>query len=140
MAAQGPKGLERSSNEKGSGGVGNISNRSEDEVFKDAVAEFPESGYSSVTGEHTRDVKEQEIGLEFNKATAQTSKDGSINGKLSTGPDNLLIWAVFSASECITWLVCTWIAAIFNACLEVSCNLLWLSHVKDASIYFFFFY
>ncbi|KAJ7008708.1 hypothetical protein D5086_005656 [Populus alba] len=79
----GPKGLERSSNEKGSGGVGNISNRSEDEVFKDAVAEFPESGYSSVTGEHTRDVKEEEIGLEFNKATAQTSKDGSIN---VTGP------------------------------------------------------
>ncbi|KAJ6941347.1 hypothetical protein NC651_007207 [Populus alba x Populus x berolinensis] len=78
-----PKGLERSSNEKGSGGVGNISNRSEDEVFKDAVTEFPESGYSSVTGEHTRDVKEQEIGLEFNKATAQTSKDGSIN---VTGP------------------------------------------------------
>ncbi|KAJ6956363.1 hypothetical protein NC652_007442 [Populus alba x Populus x berolinensis] len=79
----GPKGLERSSNEKGGGGVGNISNRSEDEVFKDAVAEFPESGYSSVTEEHTRDVKEQEIGLEFNKATAETSKDGSIN---VTGP------------------------------------------------------
>ncbi|XP_011011110.1 PREDICTED: uncharacterized protein LOC105115788 [Populus euphratica] len=78
-----PKGLERSSNEKGSGGIGDISNRSEDEVFKDAVAEFPESGYSSVTGEYTRDVKEQEIGLEVNKATAQISKDGSIT---VTGP------------------------------------------------------
>ncbi|XP_011024792.1 PREDICTED: uncharacterized protein LOC105125842 isoform X3 [Populus euphratica] len=78
-----PIGLERSSNEKGSGGIGDISNRSEDEVFKDAVAEFPESGYSSVMREHTRDVKEQEIGLEVNKATAQISKDGSIT---VTGP------------------------------------------------------
>ncbi|KAG5252127.1 C2H2 family protein [Salix suchowensis] len=62
----------------GSVEIGDISNRSEDEVFTDAVTEFPESGYSSVTGEHTRDVKEQEIDQEFNKATAQTSRDGSI--------------------------------------------------------------
>ena len=88
---QGPKVLVCSSNEKGSVGIGDISNRSEDEVFTDAVTEFPESGYSSVTGEHTRDVKEQEIDQEFNKATAQTSRDGSIAGKLSTGPYNLLI-------------------------------------------------
>ncbi|KAB5569693.1 hypothetical protein DKX38_003486 [Salix brachista] len=73
-----PKVLVSSSNEKGSVGIGDISNRSEDEVFTDAVTEFPESGYSSVTGEHTRDVKEQEIDQEFNKATAQTSRDGSI--------------------------------------------------------------
>ncbi|KAJ6338842.1 hypothetical protein OIU76_008328 [Salix suchowensis] len=73
-----PKVLVSSSNEMGSVEIGDISNRSEDEVFTDAVTEFPESGYSSVTGEHTRDVKEQEIDQEFNKATAQTSRDGSI--------------------------------------------------------------
>ncbi|KAJ6334138.1 hypothetical protein OIU78_011111 [Salix suchowensis] len=73
-----PKVLVSSSNEKGNVEIGDISNRSEDEVFTDAVTEFPESGYSSVTGEHTRDVKEQETDQEFNKATAQTSRDGSI--------------------------------------------------------------
>ncbi|KAJ6329315.1 hypothetical protein OIU77_010902 [Salix suchowensis] len=73
-----PKGLGRGINEKGSGGVGNRSNRSEDDVFTDAIAEFPESGSSSVTGEHTKDVKEPEINLEVNKATAQSSEDGSI--------------------------------------------------------------
>lgn len=98
---QGPKGLERGINEKGCGGVGSRSNRSEDDVFTDAIAEFPESGSSPVTGEHTRDVKEPEINLEINKATAQSSEDGSITGQLLTGPDNQLICAVLSASKFI---------------------------------------
>jgi hypothetical protein len=54
-----------------------------------------------VTGEHTRDVKEPEINLEINKATAQSSEDGSITGQLLTGPDNQLICAVLSASKFI---------------------------------------
>ena len=94
---QGPKGLERGINQKGSGGVGNRSNRSEDDVFTDAIAEFPESGSSSVTGEHTKDVKEPEINLEVNKVTDQSSEDGSITGQLLTGPDNQLISSVLSA-------------------------------------------
>nr|AOF43491.1 C2H2 family protein [Populus trichocarpa] len=82
-----PKGLERGINEKGCGGVGSRSNRSEDDVFTDAIAEFPESGSSPVTGEHTRDVKEPEINLEINKATAQSSEDGSIT-VISPPPSN----------------------------------------------------
>ncbi|KAJ6680357.1 PENTATRICOPEPTIDE REPEAT (PPR) SUPERFAMILY PROTEIN [Salix purpurea] len=82
-----PKGLGRGINEKGSGGVGNRSNRSEDDVFTDAIAEFPESGSSSVTGEHTKDVKEPEINLEVNNATAQSSEDGSIT-VISPPPSN----------------------------------------------------
>ncbi|XP_024440951.2 uncharacterized protein LOC18105314 isoform X2 [Populus trichocarpa] len=79
--------LERGINEKGCGGVGSRSNRSEDDVFTDAIAEFPESGSSPVTGEHTRDVKEPEINLEINKATAQSSEDGSIT-VISPPPSN----------------------------------------------------
>uniref|UniRef100_A0A6N2MQI8 C2H2-type domain-containing protein n=1 Tax=Salix viminalis TaxID=40686 RepID=A0A6N2MQI8_SALVM len=82
-----PKGLGRGINEKGSGGVGSRSNRSEDDVFTDAIAEFPESGSSSVTGEHTKDVKEPEINLEVNKAAAQSSEDGSIT-VISPPPSN----------------------------------------------------
>ncbi|KAI5565477.1 hypothetical protein BDE02_14G124600 [Populus trichocarpa] len=82
-----PKGLERGINEKGCGGVGSRSNRSEDDVFTDAIAEFPESGSSPVTGEHTRDVKEPEINLEINKASAQSSEDGSIT-VISPPPSN----------------------------------------------------
>ncbi|XP_061961005.1 uncharacterized protein LOC133681852 isoform X3 [Populus nigra] len=82
-----PKGWERGINEKGCGGVGSRSNRSEDDVFTDAIAEFPESGSSPVTREHTRDVKEPEINLEINKATAQSSEDGSIT-VISPPPSN----------------------------------------------------
>ncbi|XP_011006105.1 PREDICTED: uncharacterized protein LOC105112197 isoform X2 [Populus euphratica] len=82
-----PKGLERGINERGTGGVGSRSNRSEDDVFTDAIAEFPESGSSPVTGEHIRDVKEPGINLEINKATAQSSEDGSIT-VISPPPSN----------------------------------------------------
>ncbi|KAG6750015.1 hypothetical protein NC652_033560 [Populus alba x Populus x berolinensis] len=82
-----PKGLERGINEKGSGGVGSRSNRSEDDVFTDAIAEFPESGSSPATAEHTRDVKEPGINLEINKATAQSSEDASVT-VISPPPSN----------------------------------------------------
>ncbi|XP_034905161.1 uncharacterized protein [Populus alba] len=82
-----PKGLERGINEKGCGGVGSRSNRSEDDVFTDAIAEFPESGSSPATAEHTRDVKEPGINLEINKATAQSSEDASVT-VISPPPSN----------------------------------------------------
>ncbi|XP_015575602.2 uncharacterized protein LOC8270577 isoform X1 [Ricinus communis] len=52
-----PRILERSSNEKGSGAIGDRSGRSEDEVFADAVAEFPDSGSRKVIEESPEDVK-----------------------------------------------------------------------------------
>uniref|UniRef100_A0A6M2ES71 C2H2-type domain-containing protein n=1 Tax=Populus davidiana TaxID=266767 RepID=A0A6M2ES71_9ROSI len=82
-----PKGLERGLNEKGCGGVGSRSNRSEDDVYTDAIAEFPESGSSPATAEHTRDVKEPGINLEINKATAQSSEDASVT-VISPPPSN----------------------------------------------------
>ncbi|XP_057957684.1 uncharacterized protein LOC131150764 isoform X2 [Malania oleifera] len=41
-----PKILARSNNDNGSGGIGERSNRSEDEVFSDAVMEFSDPGFS----------------------------------------------------------------------------------------------
>ncbi|EEF41771.1 hypothetical protein RCOM_1554430, partial [Ricinus communis] len=52
-----PQILERSSNEKGSGAIGDRSGISEDEVFADAVAEFPDSGSRKVIEESPEDVK-----------------------------------------------------------------------------------
>ncbi|KAK2980441.1 hypothetical protein RJ640_013995 [Escallonia rubra] len=48
----------RSTKEMVNGGVGELSNRSEDEVFSDAVTEFSDSGFSPATGEKSEGIKE----------------------------------------------------------------------------------
>lgn len=88
--------MERINSEKGSRGVGERSNRSEDEVFSDAVAEFLDGGSARGIEEHPQDVKEPATKVETisenHTMTTHAHEDGTITLKLLMGPDNLLIY------------------------------------------------
>lgn len=82
---KGPKVLETSNNGKGSGGIGDRSNRSEDELFSDAATEFLDSSGSGIE-ERFEDVRESatnvEKGANDYPNISQSFEDGDIAGKL----------------------------------------------------------
>ena len=55
LVVLGPKALDTGNNDKGSGGIGEKSIRSGDEVFLDAVTDFWDGGLSLVVKEPLRD-------------------------------------------------------------------------------------
>lgn len=60
----GPKIVETSKNGIGSAGIGERSNRREDDVFSDAVAEFSDSGISPGTEQGLENARESTINVE----------------------------------------------------------------------------
>lgn len=82
---KGPKVLETSNSAKGSGGIGERSNRSEDELFSDAATEFPDSGINSGIEERFEDAREPAPNVEKvakdDPNVSQSFKVGGIAGK-----------------------------------------------------------
>ncbi|KAK3034157.1 hypothetical protein RJ639_034653, partial [Escallonia herrerae] len=74
----------RSIKEMVSGGVGELSNRSEDEVFSDAVTEFSDSGFSPATGEKSEEIKELDKDV---KKTVVVDLDASQSFKVDATSD-----------------------------------------------------
>lgn len=85
LGPQGTEVLETSNNEKGSGGIGERSNRSEYELFSDAVAEFSDGGITSAIEERLEDIQEPAINVEKvakdDPNTSQPLRDGTLVGK-----------------------------------------------------------
>ena len=110
---EGPKVLEASGSEKGSGGAGELPNRSEDEVFSDAVAEFVDAGSGTVAGTRGGPEDAGELAINVEKVIEKESEAirpvdcGPVAGKLS-------IFLVFSLSISVGCLICTLINGLLT--------------------------
>ena len=86
MVLSGPDALDIGNNEKGNNGIGEKINRSEDEVFSDAVADFSDSGLSQGVKEHLQEGSlDSDSGVErVEKGDPKfpgSSEENSFNGK-----------------------------------------------------------
>uniref|UniRef100_A0A2P2IW66 Uncharacterized protein LOC8270577 isoform X1 n=2 Tax=Rhizophora mucronata TaxID=61149 RepID=A0A2P2IW66_RHIMU len=86
-----PKLPEKSANETGSIGMGQRSARSEDDVFSDAVTEFPEGGSVPAMEEHPRCIREPATNAEIiakNDDKTSQSYDGDANTAITSPLNN----------------------------------------------------
>lgn len=92
MPVKGPKPKEKSDKGKNSVGLGERSNRSEDEVFADAATEFPESGFGPATVERPNDARVAAMDVEKSEkdlTVFYSFKDNASCGKILMGICNL---------------------------------------------------
>ena len=86
LVLSGPKNAETSKNGIGTGGIGERSNRMEDEVFSDAVTEFSDSGISPGIEQVLEDARESITNVEKVAKDGfdakQPLEDNSITGQL----------------------------------------------------------
>ena len=102
LVVQFPKVMESSRLEKSIGGIGAISNRSEDDVFSDTATEFQDSGFGLGRQDSLDKASKADKIAEKDLTPTISFKDCEDTGKVYMRLDNKLMSVILSVDTCVS--------------------------------------